>query len=138
EQGLQSVVGYALPLRRLLGEPGALATGAEPGWNSGAWHLRGEHLFLLPGDSPMGYRLPLDALPWEAKGDRDELIERDPWQELGPLPTKAEILQRYVKTARSPIGVVPRDVYHNVIRTALCVEPRGGRLYVFMPPQRTA
>ena len=134
EQGLHTVVGYALPLRR-----GSLD--GQACWQSGAWWLRRDHLFLLPGDSPMGYRLPLDALPWQAPGERDEVIEQDPWQERPALPTKAEMHQRYLtKTTRnsSTAGFTEQGLYHNVIRTALCVEPRGGRLYVFMPPQRTA
>src|SRR5262249_32315204 len=93
EQGLNAVVGHALPIRRAWNDGRAC-------WQSGAWFLRREHLFLLPGDSPMGFRLPLDSLPWEAKGDRDEVIERDPWAERAPLPTKAELLQRQV--TRSP------------------------------------
>ena len=53
-----SVVGYVLPLRR--------RWTSNPGWHweSGRWFLRPEHLFLIPGDSPIGYRLPLDSLPW--------------------------------------------------------------------------
>ena len=56
-QGLDAVVGYALPLApRGRRERDAGATGP--------WFLRDERLYLMPGDSPMGYRLPLDSLPW--------------------------------------------------------------------------
>ena len=58
EQGLGKVVGYALPLRRR--HDGTTST-----WQTGPWFLRSQHLFLLPGDSPMGFRLPLDSLLWE-------------------------------------------------------------------------
>src|SRR5262249_30875762 len=148
EQGLTKVIGYALPLRRITrGAGGSLApceSAGEPpapraGWQSGRWLLRSPRLYLIPGDSPMGYRLPLDSLPWEAKGDRDEVIEEDPWADRKPLPTKAQMLQRYYGKLRarsfSDNGVVDDQ---SVIRTALCVEPRGGRLYIFMPPQRSA
>ena len=154
EQGLSRIVGYALPLRRdesagwdaeAPPEP-HLANGsarashsrrARPRWQSGEWLLRRVHLFLLPGDSPMGYRLPLDSLPWETPGDRDELLEDDPWSERGPLPTKAELQQRYhQKGGGGPNGSADSSP-SSLIRTALCVEPRGGRMYVFMPPQRS-
>ena len=52
ERGLNTVVGWVLPLRH------------DGGWVSGDWFLREEHCFLMPGDSPIGYRLPLDSLPW--------------------------------------------------------------------------
>ena len=134
EQGLNKVVGYAMPLRR-----------GESGWLSSRWFLRREHMFLLPGDSPMGYRLPLDSLPWEAPGDRDVVTELDPWANRKPLPTKAEMHQRYYMKPDPVWGTrfangtpTEQTVDSSLIRTALCVEPRDGRLYVFMPPQRIA
>ncbi|MGL4549877.1 MAG: DUF2126 domain-containing protein [Gemmataceae bacterium] len=78
EQGMGKAAGFTLPLRR-----------ADGGWEAGRWRVRGDSLFLLPGDSPMGYRLPLDLLAWP-----------------------------------------PTDL----VRSVLCVEPRGGRLHVFLPP----
>ena len=59
DRGLGKVAGYALPLR-----PGHPLSSLR--WLSGKWFLRREHFYLMPGDSPMGYRLPLDSLPWEA------------------------------------------------------------------------
>ena len=140
DQGLKKVIGYALPLRRKW-------IGDSAYWESGRWFLRREHLFLLPGDSPMGYRLPLDSLAWEPKDERDRVLDADPFQRRGPLPTKAELTQRYRSVGH--VSNVPRRperngtletcrTDHAIIRTALCIEPRGGRLYIFMPPQRTA
>jgi uncharacterized protein (DUF2126 family)/transglutaminase-like putative cysteine protease len=75
EQGLAAVVGYALPLRR-----------GDGGWQSGSWFLRAERLYLIPGDSPMGYRLPLDSLPWVAADEYPHIYPPDPFASLGPLP----------------------------------------------------
>lgn len=58
-QGLGSVVGWVLPLKPLGSEPGL--------WQSGPWFLRDDTLWLLPGDSPIGFRLPLDSQPWVSK-----------------------------------------------------------------------
>jgi hypothetical protein len=66
EQGLRQVVGFALPL----------SADADPDpeaavrFLSGPWFLRDERLYLLPGDSSMGFRLPLDSLPWDLPPDR--------------------------------------------------------------------
>jgi uncharacterized protein (DUF2126 family) len=80
-QGLGAVVGYLLPLKREL-HPAT----AGPHWITGPWFLRDERLYLMPGDSPMGYRLPLDSLPWAAPGERQEIIAQDPYAPFSPLP----------------------------------------------------
>ena len=84
-QGLASPVGYALPIRRDRSPDGS------PRWASSRWFLRGERLYLVPGDSPMGYRLPLDSLPWTAAEDEPLPVERDPFAPLEPLPLHADI-----------------------------------------------
>ena len=89
-QGLDSVVGYLLPLKR---EWHTLTAG--PKWITGAWFLRDERLYLMPGDSPMGYRLPLDSLPWAAPGDTQQLITQDPFDHLRPLPHAAALRAQF-------------------------------------------
>ena len=61
EQKLDTAVGYVLPIKAQE-QPGTLA----PRWSTGPWFLRDERMYLMPGDSPMGYRLPLDSQPWAA------------------------------------------------------------------------
>ncbi|WP_165674882.1 transglutaminase family protein, partial [Metapseudomonas otitidis] len=60
ERGLGSVVGQVLPLAR---------SPAGDAWQTGPWFLRDEHCRLIPGDSPLGYRLPLDSQPWVSEAD---------------------------------------------------------------------
>jgi uncharacterized protein (DUF2126 family)/transglutaminase-like putative cysteine protease len=121
DRGLQDVIGYALPLRR-----------GDGGWESGNWFLRRERLYLIPGDSPMGYRLPLDSLPWAVQGDLWADPERDPLQPLGALPPRMQ------KRAQSTTGQEDRlrDSMDpaDLVRTALCAEVRDGVLRLFLPP----
>ena len=85
-QGLDATVGYLLPLRR------EWQTGtAGPRWMTGPWFFRDERLYLIPGDSPMGYRLPLDSLPWAAAGDRPVMLTQDPFAPQAPLPVPAQL-----------------------------------------------
>ena len=58
EEGLGKLIGYVLPLRRITTKH------ATQRWTSQPWFLRSENIFLIPGDSPIGYRLPLESLPW--------------------------------------------------------------------------
>jgi uncharacterized protein (DUF2126 family)/transglutaminase-like putative cysteine protease len=136
EQGLGHVVGYALPLRRRREDGGER-------WEGGRWFLRPETLFLMPGDSPMGFRLPLDSLPWEAPGDRDVPRPPDPFAPRGPLPPRRPPVRQQLLRPAQPAPdrdgrsgqPLPFDRWVGaVLRTALCVEPRDGRLHVFMPP----
>jgi uncharacterized protein (DUF2126 family) len=179
QKGLGEVIGYVLPVQRVW-------NGGQPGWMSGAWFLRDdETLWLIPGDSPMGLRLPLDSIPWVASGEYPWVWQRDPSQpSWPPLPPVEEFKQRHVRAAGSfpPQGMAgterqmlgkmavgsaggigkpvrrqpektppekkeissdptrppaPGESAPWVIRTALCVEPREGRLHIFMPPVET-
>ncbi|MBI3345640.1 MAG: transglutaminase family protein [Burkholderiales bacterium] len=144
-QGLDEVVGYVLPLARTPDTP-ALA-GLH--WQTGPWFLRDERLYLMPGDSPMGWRLPLDSLPWVSKGDYPYLIEQDPFAPRDALPALSTLklqLQGVVGAASRPgllagAGLAAGDgkgpvtaaaparfeSAHGITRTALCVEARDPR-----------
>ena len=58
EQGLGAPVGFALPVIR---NPAGK-------WLSSPWHFVAGRMFLIPGDSPMGLRMPLSLQPWRAPG----------------------------------------------------------------------
>ena len=80
EQGLATVAGHVLPLAH-----------DGTGWHSGSWFLRSERCYLVPGDSPLGYRLPLDSQPWVSKADYPWVIAQDPMQDFPPLPGHRDI-----------------------------------------------
>jgi uncharacterized protein (DUF2126 family) len=82
-QRLDAAIGYAMPLMATRD-----ASGSQGGarWRTGPWFLRGERMYLMPGDSPMGYRLPLDSLPWVSTADRTDVHEVDPSATFPPLP----------------------------------------------------
>ena len=79
EQGITAPVGCVLPLRRLWWL-------TEPRWESGEWAVRSDEMFLIPGDSPMGFRLPLQSLLWYS-GAKAEMLGYavDPTAARGPL-----------------------------------------------------
>ena len=89
-QGLEAAVGYVLPLQA---KHEVQASG--PRWGTGPWFFRDERMYLIPGDSPMGYRLPLDSLPWVAARDYPYHIEQDPSVARDALPAGATFLHQY-------------------------------------------
>ncbi len=205
DQGLKTPTGYALPIRR---EPGAPKEddpppglgGAQPSarapqgspvpssaslsgphWVSGPWFFRDERMYLFPGDSAMGWRLPLDSLPWATEGERASDWAQDPFSPRRSLPEAAVLRTQYGPAHRfgggyaegGTIGVQnqgagaphrgagtgPAPLSSGdgqrmrpgesrqperfesggwILRTALCVEARGGILYIFMPPLTSA
>jgi uncharacterized protein (DUF2126 family)/transglutaminase-like putative cysteine protease len=78
-QGLSATVGSVLPLRRV-------ADGDGRRWQSGKWFFRDGPMFLVPGDSPVGFRLPLESLPWADPAHIPYQAERDPFASRPPLP----------------------------------------------------
>ncbi len=134
EQGLEQVVGYALPLAW---EP------VSEEWVSSPWRFRRGHMFLLPGDSPMGLRLPLDSLLWEPEAQRQQLHPVDPFAARARLP--GDVSQRYSRFEQAPAdshGLRQQPVAdqlheeepHFFVRSAICFEPRKGHLHIFLPP----
>ncbi|MFO1244471.1 MAG: transglutaminase family protein [Ramlibacter sp.] len=143
EQKLDAVVGYVLPIQpnpQAEGKP-ALAGSL---WSTGPWYYRDDRMYLIPGDSPMGLRLPLDALPWISKADYPYLIEQDPSAPLSQLPPALALQSRYDTSgdaggnaaARKPGQPEPQgfmqpptrfESAHGFTRTALCVEARDPR-----------
>lgn len=128
-QGLDRVVGYVLPLAR---------TAAEDAWRSGPWFLREQQCRLVPGDSPLGYRLPLESQPWVREEDYPYLHPTDPNQPLAPLPDPVRLQERWRQPRPLPQPAQPAPEAFasaaDIVRTAFCAEPREGRLYLFMPP----
>jgi uncharacterized protein (DUF2126 family)/transglutaminase-like putative cysteine protease len=145
-RGLGTATGFVLPLARVPGKDG-------PAWQSGLWMLRGRHLFLVPGDSPVGFRLPLESLP---VGPAFEVVARDPMAPREPFGPGASPTPLRVRATRGQRRLVadqagparqpmqeqtlqePADPSSPYVRTALSVEARHGTLWTFLPPVPTA
>ena len=133
ERGLSQAVGYVLPVEKGLTR-----------WLSEHWTTRSGHLFLMPGDSAIGFRLPLNSLPHVPPQARSFVPPPDPFAPLPPLDEPDKVGQgtanghsnghelqapfRPINNASVALASEP------AVRTALTVEPRDGRLCVFMPP----
>ncbi len=143
DQGLDRVVGWLLPLEH------------AGTWRSGDWFLRSERCYLHPGDSPMGFRLPVDSIPWIAEADRPIGFPLDPFEPRAPLPRDLPIgrearlramdgeARQRLQSRFGPGGdaafaddAPPAHLTSatGIVRSALCIEPRHGQLKIFLPP----
>ncbi|GHD21167.1 IMP dehydrogenase [Halioglobus japonicus] len=128
ERGFSVPTGLVLPLERNTGWPIA-----EKTWRSSLWPMKRERITLIPGDSPMGLRLPLADLPELAEKIDSYQHPRDPFE------TRDELAPRKDMTFQESAGEnadepLEEPEYEQVVRTAMCIEARDGRLCVFMPP----
>ncbi len=188
-RGLGQPVGYVMPLRRAWWQ-------ASSPWKSSRWPVRSERVYLVPGNSPIGLRLPLDTLPGTGINAVTESAYIDPFATRQPLsptrlitperdtsltePLRSDFVAAHSRTlgrdAESDVvdgdqlrtqlqrdaaahaaelaklqkeksgeenteeeddfGQPADDGDGEVIPTALCVEARYGRLYVFLPPTK--
>ncbi|WP_153798615.1 transglutaminase family protein [Foetidibacter luteolus] len=155
DKGLDVPAGYVLPLRWNYW---------NNKWQSCKWSLKREALFLVPGNSPIGLRLPLDSLPAVSKDNEPEKVERSLFEDLPELEHYHEsIVSRYNTVSYHPPRpqkIVPQEtaaeekdkkktppkkqeekeeeikpLYEvETFKTALCVEARDGFIYIFIPP----
>ncbi|CAM3348707.1 TPA: DUF2126 domain-containing protein [Klebsiella variicola] len=122
-RGMENPTGYILPVEF----DGAC-------WQSSPWPMRAGLITLIPGDSAMGYRLPLNSLPPLA--DDEIVVERDPFEPREPLPVFAMGGETAPVRARQTLQQqkMVANGTKSVVRTALCFEPREGKLHLFLPP----
>ncbi|MEE8600402.1 DUF2126 domain-containing protein [Euzebya tangerina] len=110
-------VGYAVPLHH---------TGEE--WATATWRFRRGRLMLMPGDSPMGLRLPLPGLSWSDGVIQPERSSFEPREALRRLPTGGTAPLDQKQIVRDQVAIDDGPF------SAVCVERRDGRLHVFFPP----
>ena len=139
ERGLTEPVGYVLPIQRWQAR-------AESSWLSEVWKLRRGKVFLVAGDSPAGYRLPLGSLNHIPEASYPFIVPQDPSVPREALPVfdgRGEDPGRELEVAeRRDVGRASQDIVEQSleadldgkVRTAIAVEPRDGRLCVFLPP----
>lgn len=140
DRGLATPSGYVLPVQRWQSKA------AGKGWRSERWNLRRDALFLVPGDSPVGYRIPLESLPHVPPAQYPYTNIMDPTLPREPLPDfpvgkrgdrpqgVAHFTAGGAQQDRREQQLTNDELGEAAVRTALSVEPRDGRLCVFMPP----
>ncbi|RVQ69348.1 transglutaminase family protein [Croceicoccus ponticola] len=163
-RGLSNPVGFVLPIQRseVLKDPSAKSPtqnwNAQPAkgprWKSEQWSVRKGKLTAVPGDSALGYRLPLGSLPHIPKSEYPYIHPRVTTDAAAPLAdyreqaaqaatSDAERMtagggdQRFerIETAGSnQQDRVEQEIIAGAVRTAMTVEPRGTYLSIFIPP----
>ena len=145
-RGLSKPTGYILPIQRWNAQ-----AAPDRRWISEKWPTRRGKLFLVPGDSPAGLRLPMKSLPWVPPSSYPYIHGQDPLEARPDLPaphasagvappTRAPVDPRLRQVAAESAqdserqDVVEQEIGEGVVRTALAIEPRDGVLCVFMPP----
>lgn len=162
DKGLADPVGYVLPMQWNY---------YDNRWLSTEWLFSRDYMFLIPGNSPMGLRLPLESLPYMSPEKTPKPVERSPFEELAELENfheKMEGLYDQPVDETIPDEILNPKVYEEeldeeeelkrkmkafplkeekeekdefkpdfetfTVKTALCVEARDGKLFMFMPP----
>lgn len=124
QRGLDTPTGFALPLSW---------SHEQQRWTGTPWYFRREEMYLIPGNSPMGFRLPLDSLVWVSEAERDVENQPCPFEDKQPLPD-------FHAGAAKAVAGEPKEKeplyasWYDIPRTAICIEVRQGRLHVFLPP----
>jgi len=148
ERGLTTPTSHVLPIQAWQSKD----TGSH--WLSEVWSFRRKNLYLAAGDSPAGYRLPLGSLPHLSSTDFPYIYEADPVIQEEDLPDFQEEkdlkdynerndaqaqharVQKVVEQAFQHQNRTEQQISEisGAVRTAMTIEPRDGKLCIFMPP----
>ncbi|MBT2162813.1 transglutaminase family protein [Zobellia barbeyronii] len=123
EQGLGETIGYVFPLAK-----------KDAQWITNPWEFRGKHLYLTPGNSPVGLRLPLESLPKDPEVPSEPTAEPEMFETKPKLKPYGFELKQRIKSAK----VKPKLEKQPYVRTAICAEVREEKLYLFLPPLDSA
>jgi len=122
--------GYILPIRRRQPD-------GQLRWSTQLWFPRPDRLELFQGDSPIGFRISTDSVPWVAP---DELTYEQDAAPYADKPILPSTISRHmdlfaVDPAPDPLPAITRDpaTAPQLIRPSLCVQAREGRMHVFLP-----
>ncbi|MCH4552569.1 transglutaminase family protein [Aestuariibaculum lutulentum] len=121
KDGKSKPTGHVIPLNN---------TGGE--WYTCNWAFRREHLFLIPGNSPIGLRLPLNSLLIKSNDEEFPVYQPDIFSKKKTLPSYQRIVSKRIKDLEK--HGIPKKKTNYFIRTALCAEIRDEKLHLFLPP----
>lgn len=106
DQGFAAPLGYVLPVAR-----------SGERWVSERWRIRREHLFLVPGDSPLGHRLPLSSLD----------VPEDDADTKDPEPVRTALTVE-LKDGKLCVFMPPVDVLEDYLALLAAVEDTAASL----------
>jgi uncharacterized protein (DUF2126 family) len=123
-------VGYILPVRRR--QPNG-----QIRWSSQLWFSRPVRLVLSKGDSPIGYRIPTESMPWVVPDELEYEFDAAPFRDRVKLPSQSasrmELFELDPEGDPLPAVLGASEKAEVLIRPSLGVQAREGRLHVFLP-----
>lgn len=124
KKGISDPVGAVLPLKWNL---------SSNNWESCIWKFERGKLFLIPGNSQLGLRLPLDRLPMDTDKISHTVIPPDPFEDESGLMTKSKIIDHINK--RKDLDPKSKKIERvSTFKTAMCTQVVNGNLHIFLPP----
>ena len=100
QAGMNNPIGFALPLEWNFD---------TDSWLSCAWEFRQKQMLLIPGNSPMGLRLPLKSLPYMVPAQRQQEVDRSPFESLGNLPDYHAQIKQQQQSESKTIDDAPKE-----------------------------